>query len=165
MPMINGVSKDNVIKIVITQEIVDEYNDYYLAHNKRARKKPIEKPTIPSLNVWIILRRPMMNAMKQRHKNFIIWLINKLGYQNMRLNSFTMHCKVFMPSKRRCDCDNMTPKFWNDGFTESGFIVDDDYKHLHSLTIECGYDKDNPRTEIEFHILEDNIEENKEYNG
>ena len=153
MPMTNGVKEGDAIKIVITQEIVDEYNNYYLAHNKRARKKPIERPIIPSLNTWIILRRPMMNAMKQRHKDFIVWLIKKLGYQDLQLSHFTMKCKVFMPSRRRCDPDNITPKFWNDGFTEAGFIVDDDYKHLESLTLECGYDKDNPRTEIEITVL------------
>lgn len=52
------------------------------------------------------------------------------------------------PSKRRVDCDNTVPKFILDGFSESGFIIDDDGKHLHSLTLKTGYDKDNPRTEI-----------------
>lgn len=35
-----------------------------------------------------------------------------------------------------------------DGFSESGFIVDDDSKHLTQLILECYVDKDNPRTEI-----------------
>lgn len=37
----------------------------------------------------------------------------------------------------------------NDGFVESEFLVDDDSKHITSLTLECYVDKDNPRTEIE----------------
>ena len=34
-------------------------------------------------------------------------------------------------------------------------IVDDDEKHLHSLTLKTGYDKENPRTEFEFYIYSD----------
>lgn len=34
-------------------------------------------------------------------------------------------------------------------FTESGFIIDDDGNHLKSLTLRTGYDKTNPRTEID----------------
>ena len=46
----------------------------------------------------------------------------------------------------------VAPKFLLDGFSEAGFIVDDDSKHVTSLTLECGVDKDNPRTEIEVYI-------------
>ena len=56
---------------------------------------------------------------------------------------------VFFDTKRRHDVDNQVPKFLLDSFTESGFIIDDDENHLHSLTLKTGYDKDNPRTEIE----------------
>lgn len=35
-----------------------------------------------------------------------------------------------------------------DGLAESKFITDDDSKHLTSLTLEVGVDKENPRTEI-----------------
>jgi hypothetical protein len=41
-----------------------------------------------------------------------------------------------------------------DGFTESGFIVDDDGLHLKALTLKTDYDKENPRTEIYVKILE-----------
>lgn len=66
----------------------------------------------------------------------------------MKLSHFKMYMKVYKDSKRRIDTDNYTPKFINDGFTESGLIVDDDSEHLYSLTIEAGYDKEHPRTEI-----------------
>ena len=71
----------------------------------------------------------------------------------MKIDNFEMTYKVYMPTKRRSDPDNFTPKFWNDGFTESGFIVDDDGKHLKKLTLIADYDKDWTRTEIEIKLL------------
>ena len=37
---------------------------------------------------------------------------------------------------------------------ESGFIIDDDSKHVQSLLLECFVDKDNPRTEFTIIIKE-----------
>lgn len=90
-----------------------------------------------------------MNALKQAWKNFIIWWIKDLGYENMKLNNVDIIYDIYHPTKRRTDPDNYTPKFIHDGFVESGFLVDDDREHLHSLTIRCHVDKDDPRTEIE----------------
>ena len=137
------------LKLVIDNDVLDKYNAYYFSKHPKAKKKPIEKPTIPSLNTWIILPRIQMNALKQKHKDFIIWVIRYYGYENMKLENFEMEFTVYMPTKRRSDNDNFIPKFWLDGFTESGFIVDDDGQHLKSLTLRTGYDKNNPRTEIE----------------
>lgn len=53
-----------------------------------------------------------------------------------------------MPTTRRADIDNYSPKFAQDGLTEAGVIIDDDYKHVNPLHIELYYDKENPRMEI-----------------
>ena len=90
-----------------------------------------------------------LNALKQKWKDFIVYWINDLGLQDKKLDNFEMIFTTYMPTKRRIDCDNTVPKFILDGFSESGFIVDDDGQHLKSLTLKTGYDKDNPRTEIE----------------
>lgn len=90
-----------------------------------------------------------MNALKQKWKCFVIWWINELKLNNRKLDSFDILITVFFNTKRRHDVDNQIPKFILDGFTESGFIVDDDEKHLYSLTLKTGYDKENPRTEIQ----------------
>lgn len=145
--------KSNDIKIVIDNSTIDEYAKYYFKKHPKARKKPIERPTIPSLNTWIILPRQQMNALKQKHKEFGIWLINRLGLQDLKLNKFEMEFEIYMPTKRRSDNDNFVPKFLLDAFTESGFIEDDDNKHLTKLIITSGYDKDNPRTEIKIKKL------------
>ena len=55
-----------------------------------------------------------------------------------------------MPSNRRFDLDNSvgSVKLLADSFTETGFIVDDNSKHMTKLTITGEVDKENPRTEI-----------------
>ena len=95
------------------------------------------------------MQRPQMNVLIQKWKDFCIWWINSLGYNDMKLTEFEMIFTTYMPTRRRIDPDNTIPKFILDGFTESGFIVDDDGSHLKSLTLKTGYDKENPRTEIE----------------
>ena len=94
-----------------------------------------------------------MNALKQRWKDFIIWVIKNQGYSNLHIEKCEINVKTYYKTNRRHDTDNSIVKFALDGFTESGFIVDDDYKHLTKLTLECDVDKENPRTEIEVIIL------------
>lgn len=142
-------SKLSDIKLVLDNSVIDKYAEIYFEKHPRARKKPIEHPYHPTINTWMILPRMQMNALKQKWKDFIIFWINDLGLQDIKLEKFEMIFTVYMPSKRRIDCDNIVPKFILDGFSESGFIVDDDGLHLLSLTLKTGYDKENPRTEIE----------------
>ena len=136
------------IKLILDQKLLDEYSDYYFKKHPRARKKPIEKPWHPSINEWMIMPRPQMNALKQKWKEFGIWWIDKLSYTGMMIDDFTVEVTVFFNRNSRHDPDNYTIKFLADSFTEAGFIVDDDSKHLKSLTLKCDYDKEWPRTEI-----------------
>lgn len=141
-------------KLVLDQHIIDEYADFYFKQHPRAKKKPIERPMHPTINTWMILPRIQMNALKQKWKDFGVWWIDKLGYSNLKLEKFEMTFITYMPSKRRSDPDNTTPKFLLDSFSEAGFICDDDGQHLKSLTLKTDYDKDNPRTEIYVKIIE-----------
>lgn len=136
------------IKIEINNSVLNKYYSYYFAHHPRAKKIPIEHPYHPSINVWFVMQRPQMNALKQEWKEFTIWLMKDMKLDNMQIEYFDMECIVYMPTKRRIDPDNITPKFINDGLVESGFIKDDDGNHMKSLTLRTGYDKENPRTEI-----------------
>ena len=135
-------------KLIMDQKLIDEYNKYYFKKYPRARKPAIDKPRHPLLNSWMILSRVQMNNLKQKWKFFGIWWIKKLGYDGLMLDRFTMTITTYMPTRRRSDCDNTVPKFLLDSFTEAGFIIDDDYKHLEELTLRMGYDKEYPRTEI-----------------
>lgn len=136
-------------KIIIDQTVVDEYNRYYFKQYPRARKPAIDKPRHPSLNQWMIMTRTRQNNLKQKWKYFGIWLIKRLGYENLQLNRVKVDITVYMDSRRRCDIDNhCCEKFLWDAFTEAGFWVDDDYTHVTEITARMGYDKENPRTEL-----------------
>ncbi len=135
-------------KIVITKSDVYEYSEEYFRQHPRAHKMPIDHPYHPSINTWFVMQRPQMNDLKQKWKDFSIWLVKKNGLEDKKLECFDMRFVTYMPTKRRIDPDNTVPKFILDGFTESGFIVDDDSLHLKSLTLCADYDRDFPRTEI-----------------
>lgn len=142
------------IKFEITNQTLEKYNKYYFSIHPRAKKVPIEHPYHPSINTWFILPRPQMNALKQKWKDFGIWLINDLGYADMKIENYEIEYITYMPTRRCIDPDNTTPKFLNDALVESGFIMDDDGMHMKSLTLKTGYDKENPRTEITVRILD-----------
>lgn len=145
-------TSENYIKLILDNKVLERYNTYYFLEHPRAKKKPIEKPYHPSINTWCILPRIQMNALKQKWKDFVCFWMKLEKLENKKLDSFDITITVFFDTKRRHDVDNQVPKFILDGFTEAGFIVDDDEKHLHSLTLKTGYDKENPRTEIEVFI-------------
>lgn len=145
-------TSENYIKLILDNKVLERYNTYYFLEHPRAKKKPIEKPYHPSINTWGILPRIQMNALKQKWKDFVCFWMKLEKLENKKLDSFNITITVFFDTKRRHDVDNQVPKFILDGFTEAGFIVDDDEKHLHSLTLKTGYDKENPRTEIEVFI-------------
>lgn len=140
-------------KIISNQETLDKYyNEYYFKKYKKRKKRIIEKPWHPSLNKWIILRRPSMNNLKQQWKEYGVWLINYYGLTNLNIEKCVITFKYYMPTKRRTDNDNMTPKFFLDAMVESGLIKDDSYFIVNPLILWLGYDKNNPRMEI--HIKE-----------
>ena len=145
-------TNENYIKIILDNKVLERYNTYYFLEHPRAKKKPIEKPYHPSINTWCILPRIQMNALKQKWKDFVCFWMKLEKLENKKLDSFDITITVFFDTKRRHDVDNQVPKFILDGFTEAGFIVDDDEKHLHSITLKTEYDKENPRTEIEVFI-------------
>lgn len=134
------------MKLILDNSVLEKYNQYYFEQHPKARKEPIPKPYHPSINQWFIMRRPEMNALKQKWKDFIVWWVNDLGVE--QFNKVKMTFIIFFPTRIRHDVDNQIPKFILDGFVEAGIIPDDDDSHLTSLTLQVGYDKNNPRTEI-----------------
>ena len=94
------------------------------------------------------MNRIVMNALKQQWKAFIVWYIEEQGLSNKNIEYCSMTFTSYFRTRVRKDCDNTVPKFILDGLSESKFIVDDDWNHLHTLTLKCAWDKENPRTEI-----------------
>lgn len=145
----------NSILLTIDNDTLSRYAEYYFSIHTKAYKKPIQHPYHESINVWMIMQRPMMNALKQKWKDFIRWLVDEQGYSNLRIAKCEINQTVYYPNRRRHDVDNSTPKFIIDGLVESGMILDDDSEHLTKLTLECKTDIQNPRTEILIHLLSD----------
>ncbi len=150
----------NTIKLVIDNSVLEAYEKHYFSIHTKAKKKPIEHPYHESINVWMIMKRPMMNALKRRWKDFIVWFIDNQGYSNLHIDKCELSFVTYYQTHRRHDVDNSIPKFLIDGLIESGFIIDDDSKHISKVTLECSVDTDNPRTEIFVDIVGDSA--NKE---
>ena len=136
------------IKLVIDNNVLQKYNEYYFKKYPKRKKAPIESPTHPSINKWMIMKRPQMNDLKQKHKDFIVWFVEENNLTNKKIEKCSMTFISYFKTKIRKDVDNTVPKFTLDGIAESGLIIDDDSLHLESLTLKCGYDKEWPRTEI-----------------
>lgn len=140
------------IKLVIDDEVLERYEEHYFSIHTKAKKKPIAHAYHESINVWMVMKRAAMNALKQRWKDFIVWFINDQGYSNLRIEKCDLSFSTYYPNNRRHDVDNSCPKFILDGLVESGFIVDDDSEHLTKLTLQCAIDMRRPRTEIDVRI-------------
>ena len=149
------------IRLMFDDDALKRYEDecYFVRHPK-AHKRPLDHPYHESINVWMVMKRPMMNALKQRWKDFMVWFIEDQGYTNLRIEQCDMTFTVFYGNSRRHDVDNSTPKFVIDGMVEAGMVVDDDSKHIRSITLRCSVDAEHPRTEIEIIIPEQKENEN-----
>jgi hypothetical protein len=152
-------SEHRMIQLTIDDSTLLSYENYYFAVHNKAHKKPIAHPYHESMNTWMVMRRPMMNALKQRWKDFIRWYVEEQGYANLRISKCEVHQIIYYPTNRRHDTDNSTPKFILDGLVESGMVVDDDSCHITKLILECAVDKEHPRTELYINILPDELKE------
>lgn len=141
-------------KIIITQEMVDEYCKEYFDEHPRAKKPPITRPAHPSINEYSTIDRRAYNSMKQKWKAFIVWVVRKLNMTDLKIEQCNIRYKTYFKTARVRDLDNLSPKFIFDGFIEAGLIVDDNCKHIKQLIIECDFDKENPRMEFVIEVLE-----------
>jgi len=94
------------------------------------------------------MKRPQMNDLKQKWRDFTVWVVKQYDCENLQIDKCTITYKFYFPTKRKQDTDNRSPKFLNDGLVESGLLVEDDYNHVNPIAIWCGYDKDKPRMEV-----------------
>lgn len=139
------------MKITINKKIIETYSKYYFIKYPKRRVIPIENPIPPSLNRFIAMKRIAQNAIKQKYKEFSIWLASYYNIANLNLEKVRFVYTFYFPDKRRRDFDNLmlTPKFINDGFVEAGVLKDDSGDILKIEFENFQYDKINPRLEIE----------------
>lgn len=155
------------LKIVIDENVLKKYEEYYFEQHPRAHKRPILHPYHESINAWMIMPRPMMNGLKQKWKEFIKWYVGYLGYTNLRIMECDISQKVYYATNRPHDTDNSTPKFILDGFVESGLLISDDSRCVQKLTLQVFSDPKHPRTEflISIRAIDEPKEEEKENDG
>lgn len=147
------------IKLVIDNNALSRYEEYYFSIHKKATKKPIAQPYHESINVWMIMKRPMMNSLKGKWKDFIVWMVKDQGYDNLHIDKCDLIFDTFYATYRRHDVDNSCPKFIIDGLCDGGLLIDDSSDHVTSLLLRCFVDHDNPRTEITIRVNENNYQE------
>ena len=143
---------EKIITLLIDENTIKEYADHYFTLHPRAKKLPIAHPYHESINAWMILKRMAMNSLKQKWKDFIVWLVDKSGYKNLDIQKCKVIQTVYYPTERRRDIDNSVPKFILDGLVESNMVRDDDCRHITELTLRCFVGSKNPRTEIKIII-------------
>lgn len=142
--------------LMIDEDDIEKYAQHYFREHPRARKYPIANPYHPSINEWMIMQRPEMNGTKQKWKDFMVWLVHSQGYANLRIEKCDIEVFTYYRTNRPHDPDNSVPKFILDGLVEAEMIIRDDHRHVLSLKLQCGVDRDNPRTEIKIIVKENN---------
>lgn len=145
-------SMSRVITLVSNMDTLEAYKPYWKKKHPRARKFPIETPIHPSMNKWIKLPAFSQDNLKQAWGEYAEWLVEYHGYKDLMIEKCSCTIKIFRPTKRRYDLDNLSLKFFNDGLVKAGFIIDDDINHMNPVTMWGGYDKNNPHMILEFEI-------------
>jgi len=136
--------------ITIDKDILNKYNKYYFAKYPKRRTPPIDKPIPPSLNKYITMIRMAQNNLKQKYKEFSIWLSEYYKINNLNLDNASITYTFYFKDHRRRDFDNLmlTPKLINDGFVEAKVFKDDCGEYLKLEFNPFQYDKLNPRVEM-----------------
>lgn len=150
------------VKLVIDNELLEEYQIYWKKYHPTARNHPLAKPNTKdktkgyvfgiSINEFTNMKnRIMQNNLKQNWKSFFVWLANKEGFAGWKLDKFKISYKWVFPNNMRHDSDNYIffNKFLADGLNEADVITDDCFGNMY-LELDCNkyVDKEHPRVEI-----------------
>lgn len=134
------VEESKSIKIIIDENLLKTYYDnYYFVRYPKRKKKPITKPSFPTLNSWIILSRMAMNNLKQQWKEFGEWIITYYGYNNLNIDDCSISFEHIFKTKKRRDPDNYIPKFFLDAMVSSNMLIDDSLDVIKQLSLRCIY--------------------------
>lgn len=151
--MIRGIKGDEMTTvIVIDNKIMNEYKKIYFKLNPKCRKCPdyFNNPIPPSWNFFIAKQRMTQNSIKQKYKQFGVWLAEKYKINNLNLERAKFTYDFYFKDNRRRDIDNytLTQKLLGDAFTEAKVLLDDNSKILALQFNPFKLDKENPRVEI-----------------
>lgn len=143
-----------IYNIKITNELVNNYCDIYFKAHPRAKKKPVSRPVHPSINSYYNLSRMAYNTLKQKWKQFSVWLIEQYGLTGKNIKKCKIQFNTYYKTSHRRDLDNLSPKFIFDGFVESEFIIDDSCLCIEELTIKCYTKQPEEYSEFIVEVLE-----------
>ena len=93
-------------EVVIDQEALEIYLKKYFECYPRRRKKPIEKPFVPSLNKYLIMNKDARNELKQHWEDFMWTIIHQNGWGTLHLKQVHVEVWYCFGDKRRSDIDN-----------------------------------------------------------
>jgi len=101
----------------------------------------------PSLNQFAGRKNDReYQALKRGWKELVFYTCKQQRYETLKNAIVTI--TYFFPTRARHDPDNYAGKLIMDGLTAAGVIEDDSFDCI-ELRLRGGYDKMNPRTEIE----------------
>ena len=101
----------------------------------------------PSLNKFAGRKNDReYQALKREWKELVFYTCKQQRYETLSKAIVTI--TYYFPTKTSHDPDNYVGKMILDGITAAGVIVDDSFDCI-ELRLRGGYDKANPRTEIE----------------
>lgn len=142
----------NKIKLLINEQTVKEYEEFYFIKYPKRKKRPLEKPFPPNLNKFLLWKRPQQNSVKQIWKEFIGFIA--FEYDNLEIGSCEIEFCFTFPDKRRRDLDNYlstSAKLIIDGLTKAdgnNMIIDDSYNNIKKISASAKYKKGISKTEI-----------------
>ena len=101
-----------IIEIEFTEDLLNICTDKYMKKHPRAKKKPLQFSSHPSLNTWIILKRPSMNALKQKWADFTEFVVDYYGLRDLGIKK----CKCrYLSSLRASTCQSYRSN-WRRGY-------------------------------------------------
>ena len=98
----------------------------------------------------------------RREKERWHWMIkaalSKAKKPQKPIEKAVVSIRYYFPTRGRRDPDNYSGKMLLDPLVREGVLIDDSFKAV-TLVLSAGYDKKNPRTEIEIREVKDNDNE------
>jgi hypothetical protein len=138
--------------IIIDKNIMSKYEEEYFVLYPKRRKFPkyFLNPIPISLNKFTSLVRMAQNDLKQKYKEFAIWLAKYYCIDNLQLNKAIITYSFYFNNKHKHDMDNyvLVQKFLGDGFVQANVFIDDNSDNLQLRFNPFLYDVNYPRIEI-----------------
>jgi hypothetical protein len=142
----------NSVKIIIDKELMNQYESVYFKLYPKCRKFPkyFTNPIPLSWNAFIVKKRMEQNTIKQKYKDFGVWLAKLFKIDGLNLDKVTFTYDFYFGNRQRHDIDNytLTQKLLGDAFVCANVLKDDNSNNLWLKFNPFKYDKLNPRVEI-----------------